>query len=102
MEIFLSAVLGELVSRSINLFISRSSKPAVLGMEDSARPAIRTRQCPSGLGSSEPSTKFEVLAWRSQVLPHYSYIISCGTQELKTRATKRKCSIRNSGTNNFA
>ena len=31
MEIFLSAVLGELASRSINFFISKSSKPTMLG-----------------------------------------------------------------------
>jgi hypothetical protein len=34
MEIFISAVLGELASRSISFFISKSSKPKVLEVED--------------------------------------------------------------------
>ena len=34
MEIFLSAVLGELASRSIDFFISKSSKPTVMVMAD--------------------------------------------------------------------
>ena len=35
MDTFLSAVLGELASRSINFFINKSSKPKVLDVEDS-------------------------------------------------------------------
>uniref|UniRef100_A0A0A9C7G1 Uncharacterized protein n=1 Tax=Arundo donax TaxID=35708 RepID=A0A0A9C7G1_ARUDO len=34
MEICLSAVLGELTTRSINFFISKRSKPPVLDVED--------------------------------------------------------------------
>jgi hypothetical protein len=41
----------------------------VLGMEDLVRLTIRTSPCTSALGSMEPSTKFVVLAWRSQILP---------------------------------
>jgi hypothetical protein len=48
MEIFLSAVLGELSFRSINLFIGKSSKPMVLGMEDLVRLTICTSPCTSG------------------------------------------------------
>ena len=35
MDTFLSAVLGEIASRSINFFINKSSKPKVLDVEDS-------------------------------------------------------------------
>ncbi|CAL5034368.1 unnamed protein product [Urochloa decumbens] len=41
MEIFISAALGELVTRSISFFISKSSKPTVLDMEDTLQRALR-------------------------------------------------------------
>ncbi|RCV09183.1 hypothetical protein SETIT_2G006800v2 [Setaria italica] len=44
MESFLSAVLGELASRSINFFISRSSKPKVLEVEDRLKRALLRAQ----------------------------------------------------------
>jgi hypothetical protein len=44
MEIFVSAVLGELASRSINFFISKSSKPTVLGVADRLQRALLRAQ----------------------------------------------------------
>ncbi|CAL5077578.1 unnamed protein product [Urochloa decumbens] len=44
MEIFLSAILGELASRSINLFISKISKPKVLDVEGSLQRALLRAQ----------------------------------------------------------
>ncbi|PUZ68250.1 hypothetical protein GQ55_2G010600 [Panicum hallii var. hallii] len=41
-------------------------------------------------GSVRPHGKFEVLVWRSQIPPYYSYAITCEIQELKTTGTKRK------------
>ena len=44
MEIFLSAVLGELASRSINFFISKSSKPSVMVVADRLQRALLRAQ----------------------------------------------------------
>ncbi|XP_062181979.1 disease resistance protein RGA2-like [Phragmites australis] len=44
MEIILSAVLGELTTRSINFFISRSSKPSALDVEDRLRRVLLRAQ----------------------------------------------------------
>ncbi|WVZ61532.1 hypothetical protein U9M48_011393 [Paspalum notatum var. saurae] len=44
MEIFLSALLGELASRSINFFIHKISKKKVLDMEDSLQRALLRAQ----------------------------------------------------------
>ncbi|RLN36342.1 hypothetical protein C2845_PM03G18230 [Panicum miliaceum] len=44
MDTFLSAVLGELASRSINFFISKSSKPKVLAVKDSVQRALLRAQ----------------------------------------------------------
>ena len=44
MEIFISAVLGELASRSINFVISRSSKPKVPDVESSLQRALLRAQ----------------------------------------------------------
>ena len=44
MDIVLPAVLGELASRSINFFISKSSKPTMLGVADSLQRALLRAQ----------------------------------------------------------
>lgn len=44
MEIFVSAVLGELVSRSINFIISKRSKPTIQDVEDSLQRALLRAQ----------------------------------------------------------
>ena len=44
MDTFLSVVLGELASRSINFFISKSCKPKVLDVEDSLQRALLRAQ----------------------------------------------------------
>ncbi|CAL5077348.1 unnamed protein product [Urochloa decumbens] len=44
MEIFVSAILGELASRSINFFISKSSKPKVLDMDQGLQRALLRAQ----------------------------------------------------------
>ena len=44
MEIFLSAVLGELASRSIDFFISKSSKPTVMVVADRLQRALLRAQ----------------------------------------------------------
>ncbi|XP_062187575.1 uncharacterized protein LOC133890942 isoform X1 [Phragmites australis] len=44
MEMFLSAVLGELTTRSINFFINKSSKPSALDVEDRLRRVLLRAQ----------------------------------------------------------
>ncbi|XP_062186432.1 putative disease resistance protein RGA3 [Phragmites australis] len=44
MEMFLSAVLAELTTRSINFFISKSSKPSALDVEDRLRSVLLRAQ----------------------------------------------------------
>ena len=44
MDIVLSAVLGELASRSINFFISKSSKPTVMVVTDRLQRALLRAQ----------------------------------------------------------
>ena len=44
MDIILSAVLGELASRSINFFIKKSSKPKALDVEDSLQRSLLRAQ----------------------------------------------------------
>ncbi|KAL6647696.1 hypothetical protein ACP70R_015133 [Stipagrostis hirtigluma subsp. patula] len=46
-------------------------------------------------GGVKPPGRFEVLAWRSQIPPYYNYIYTCEIRDLKTKATKRKRSMRN-------
>ncbi|EER95764.2 hypothetical protein SORBI_3002G011500 [Sorghum bicolor] len=41
-------------------------------------------------GKVRPHGKFELLSWRSQIPPYYSYLASCEIRERKTIATKRK------------
>lgn len=45
-------------------------------------------------GSIKRHGKFEVLVWRSQIPPYYSYISTCEIQEQKTTGSKRKCSMK--------
>lgn len=39
--------------------------------------------------------KFKILGWRSQIPPYHSYILTCEIRELKTKAPKRKRSMKN-------
>ncbi|KAK8458815.1 hypothetical protein SEVIR_2G013100v4 [Setaria viridis] len=41
-------------------------------------------------GSVKPHGNFEVLGWKSPILPYYSYVFTCEIQELKSTAAKRK------------
>lgn len=41
----------------------------------------------------KPHGTFEVLAWKSQILPYHCYIYTCKIQELQTRVIKRKQSL---------
>ncbi|TKW30067.2 hypothetical protein SEVIR_2G011901v4 [Setaria viridis] len=41
-------------------------------------------------GSVRPLGKFDILLWRSQIPPYYSYIYTCEVQELKIAGAKRK------------
>ncbi|EER95768.1 putative disease resistance protein RGA3 isoform X2 [Sorghum bicolor] len=41
-------------------------------------------------GNSKLHGKFEVLSWRSQIPPYYSYVLSCEIRKKKTAGTKRK------------
>jgi hypothetical protein len=45
-------------------------------------------------GSIKRHGKFEVLAWRSQIPPYYSYINTCEIREQKTTGSKRKRSMK--------
>ncbi|XP_066389307.1 uncharacterized protein [Miscanthus floridulus] len=45
-------------------------------------------------GSVKAHGKFKVLGWRSQILPYHNYIFTCEIRELKTRAPKRKRSMK--------
>ncbi|CAL4886298.1 unnamed protein product [Urochloa decumbens] len=45
-------------------------------------------------GSVKPHGKFEVLVWRSQIPPYYSYVNTCEIRELKTIGAKRKRSMK--------
>jgi hypothetical protein len=44
-------------------------------------------------GSVKTYGKFEVLEWRSQIPPYYSYVSSYEIQERKTTSAKRKRSM---------
>ena len=46
-------------------------------------------------GSLKPPGKFEVLAWRSRILPYYNYIYTCQIEDKKAKAVKRKRSQSN-------
>ncbi|KAJ1287439.1 hypothetical protein BS78_02G009700 [Paspalum vaginatum] len=46
-------------------------------------------------GSVKAFGELEVLVWRSRIPPYYSYVVSLEIRELRTRAAKRKRSIRN-------
>ncbi|XP_034579647.2 putative disease resistance RPP13-like protein 1 [Setaria viridis] len=50
-------------------------------------------------GSVMPRGKFDVLAWRSRIPPYYSYVHTCEIEGPKTRAVKRKRSMKNGVTN---
>ncbi|WVZ61608.1 hypothetical protein U9M48_011459 [Paspalum notatum var. saurae] len=45
-------------------------------------------------GCVKPQGRFEVLLWRSQIPPYYSYVFTCEIQELETTAAKRKRSVK--------
>jgi hypothetical protein len=46
-------------------------------------------------GSIKPLGKFEVLAWKSEITPYYSYVYASEIPELKTKAAKRKRCMKN-------
>ena len=47
-------------------------------------------------GSVKPTGKFDILLWRAQIPPYYSYAYTCSTiEELKTTGAKRKRSMKN-------
>jgi len=47
-------------------------------------------------GNVKPTGKFDILLWRAQIPPYYSYVYTCSTiQELKTTGAKRKRSMKN-------
>jgi len=46
-------------------------------------------------GSIKPQGKFEVLAWKSEIPPYYSYVYASEIPELKTKAAKRKRCMKN-------
>nr|TKW30306.1 hypothetical protein SEVIR_2G027200v2 [Setaria viridis] len=50
-------------------------------------------------GSVMPRGKFDVLAWRSRIPPYHSYVYTCKIEGPKTRAVKRKRSMKNGVTN---
>ncbi|CAL4947705.1 unnamed protein product [Urochloa decumbens] len=41
------------------------------------------------IGSARPQGKFEVLAWRSQIAPYYSYVFSCEVEHRRLRSVYR-------------
>jgi hypothetical protein len=41
-------------------------------------------------GSIKKNGKFEVLVWRSQIPPYYSYVHACENRERKNTGAKRK------------
>jgi len=45
-------------------------------------------------GSVKPHGEVDVLSWRSQIPPYYSYIATCEIRELRTTAAKRKRSMK--------
>ncbi|KAF8713881.1 hypothetical protein HU200_027859 [Digitaria exilis] len=47
------------------------------------------------LGGVKPHGKFDVLVWRSQIPPYYSYVNTCEILELKTIGAKRKRCMKN-------
>ncbi|TVU40339.1 hypothetical protein EJB05_13800, partial [Eragrostis curvula] len=45
-------------------------------------------------GNVKPQGKFEILTWRSRIPPYHSFVYSCEIREPKTRAAKRKRSMK--------
>ena len=46
-------------------------------------------------GGIKPQGKFEVLAWKSEIPPYYSYVYASEIPELKTKTAKRKRCMKN-------
>jgi len=46
-------------------------------------------------GGIKPQGKFEVLAWKSEIPPYYSYVYDSEIPELKTKTAKRKRCMKN-------
>ena len=44
-------------------------------------------------GSVKPHGKFEILVWKSQIPPYYSYVYTCEIQAIKNTGAKRKRSM---------
>ncbi|CAL5020515.1 unnamed protein product [Urochloa decumbens] len=57
-------------------------------------PKIRQHDVIFGSVKLKPHGKFEVLVWRSQIPPYYSYVNTCEIRELKTIGAKRKRSMK--------
>jgi hypothetical protein len=65
------------------------------GRECSSQEAVpKIRQHDVIFGSVKPHGKFEVLVWRSQVPPYYSYVNTCEIRQPKTIGAKRKRSMK--------
>jgi hypothetical protein len=45
-------------------------------------------------GTVKCSGKLELLVWKSQLLPYYTYVYTCEVQEQKSMAVKRKCPMK--------
>jgi hypothetical protein len=79
-------------SEDIVLYHRRSQNPSKEEI-----PKIKLQDILSG--SVKPRGKFEVLVWRSRIPPYYSYVYTCEIERPKTRAVKRKRSMKNGVTN---
>ncbi|CAL4959667.1 unnamed protein product [Urochloa decumbens] len=60
--------------------------------EETQTPTIRLQDVI--FGSFQNHGKFDILLWRSQIPPYYSYFNTCEIRKLKTTGTKRKRSMK--------